>query len=98
MVETDEYIEFAGVNFFTAKQTGEVQIKICDNTGKIFVATLYNVLLSPELCNQLFSIITLMNSEHNCLFHKGFCTVFFGVNEQNVVTLSHSAQRKHSFW
>ena len=30
-------------------------------------------------------------------FHKGFCTVYFGAKEDNAVTLSHSAQRKHSF-
>ena len=47
-----------------------------EDTDK-FIATLYNVLLAPNLCNRLFSIITLMNSGHNCLFHKGFCTVYF---------------------
>ena len=38
-----------------------------------------------------------MNSGHNCLFHKGFCTVYLGANENNAVTLPHSAQRKHAF-
>ena len=70
---------------------------MCDNNGKIFVATLYNVLLAPDLCDRLFSIITLMNAGHMCLFHKGFCMVFFGAKEYNAVTLPHSALRKHAF-
>ena len=70
---------------------------MCDNNGKTFIATLYNVLLAPDLCDRLFSIITLMNSGHNCIFHKGFCTVYFGSMKKNTVTLPHSAQRKHAF-
>ena len=38
-----------------------------------------------------------MNSGHTCLFHKGFCTVYFGADKKNEVTLPHSAQRKHAF-
>ena len=38
-----------------------------------------------------------MNSGHNYIFHKGFCTVYFGEKEKNAVTLPHSAQRKHAF-
>ena len=70
---------------------------MCDDNGKKFVATLYNVILALELCNRLFSIITLVNAGNTCLFHKGFCTVYFGAKEDNVVTLPHSAQRKHAF-
>ena len=70
---------------------------MCDDNGNKFVATLYNVLLAPELCDRLFSIITLMNAGHMCLFHKGFCTVYFGAKEDNAVTLPHSAVRKHAF-
>ena len=29
--------------------------------------------------------------------HKGFCTVYFGADKKNAVTLPHSAQRKHAF-
>ena len=47
--------------------------------------------------NQLFSVITLMNLGYTCLFHKGCCTVFFSDNEQNAVTLLHSARIKHAF-
>ena len=68
-----------------------------DDNGETFVATLYKVLLAPDLCDRLFSIITLMNAGHTCLFHKGFCTVYFGAKEDNAVTLSNSAVRKHAF-
>ena len=70
---------------------------MCDDNGKTFVATLYNVLLPPDLCDRLFSIIALMNAGHTCLFHKGFCKVYFGADKRNAVTLTHSAQRKHAF-
>ena len=53
--------------------------------------------LAPDLRDRLFSIITLMNAGHTCLFHKGFCTVYFGAEKDNTVTLPHSAQRKHDF-
>ena len=70
---------------------------MCNDNGKKFVANLYNVLLAPELCNRLFSIITLMNVGYTCLFHKGFCTLYFGAKEDNAVTLPHIAVRKHAF-
>ena len=34
--------------------------------------TFHNVLLAPDLYDRLFSIISLMNSVHTCLLHKGF--------------------------
>ena len=68
-----------------------------NDNGETFIATLYNVLLVPDLCDRLFSIITLMNAGHTCLFHKGFCTVYFGAKEDNAETLPHSAARKHAF-
>ena len=70
---------------------------MCNDNGNTFIVTLYNVLLAPDLCNRLFSIITLINAGHTCLFHKGFCTVYFGAKEDNAVTLPHSAVRKHAF-
>ena len=81
----------------TSKQKGQARIKICDDNGDAFIATLHNVILAPDLCNRLFSIITLINSGHNCLFHKYFFTVYFGANDNNAVTFPHSAQRKHEF-
>ena len=44
-----------------------------------------------------FLIITLMNAGHTCIFHKLFCTVYFGAKDTNSVTLPHSAQSKHAF-
>ena len=68
-----------------------------DDNRKTFVATLYNVLLAPDLCDRLFSIITLMNAVHTSLLQNWFCTVYFGTKEDNAVTLSHSAVRNHAF-
>ena len=68
-----------------------------DDNGETFIATLYNVLLASDLCDRLFSIITLMNAGHTCLFHKEFCTVYFGAKEDNAITLPHSAVWKHDF-
>ena len=69
---------------------------MCNDHGDPFITTLHNVLLAPDLCDRLF--ITLMNLGHHCLFHKGFCTVYFGEKEKNTVTLPQSDQRKHGFW
>ena len=71
---------------------------MCEDSGDPFITTLHNVLLAPDLCDRLFSIITLMDSGHTCIFHKGFCTIYFGAKENNAVTFPHSAQRKHVFW
>ena len=38
-----------------------------------------------------------MNAGHTCVFHRGLCTVHFGSEKDNAVTLPHSAQRKHAF-
>ena len=76
--DTDKFIEVADGHHVTAKQKGSVCIQMFDNNGETFIATLYNVLLAPDLCDRLFSIIKLMNAGHTCLFQKGFCTVYFG--------------------
>ena len=73
--DTDKNIEVVDKNHVTAKQKGQVQIKICDNNGDNFIAPLCNVILAPYLCDRLFSIIVLMNLGHTCLFQKVFCTV-----------------------
>ena len=95
--DTDKFIEVADGHRVTAKQKGSVRIQMCDDNRKTFVATLYNVLLAPDLCDRLVSIIMLLNAGHTCLFHKGFCTVYFGAKDDNAVTLPHSAVRKHAF-
>ena len=73
--DTNKRIKVANGHQVMAKQTGKVRIKICDNNGDTFIATLYNILLAPDLCNRLFDIITLMSFGHNCICHKEFCTV-----------------------
>ena len=50
LMEMDKHIEVADGNFITAKQTGEDKIKVCDDNGKPFIATLYKVLFDPDLC------------------------------------------------
>ena len=62
--DTDKFIEVADGYHVRAKQKGSVQIQMCDNNGNKFIATLYNVLLAPDLCDRLFSIIKLMNAGH----------------------------------
>ena len=79
-METDKYIEVADGNLVILKQTGEVQIIMHENNWKPFIATLYNVLFAPGLCDQLFSIITLKESGHTCPFHRCFFTVSFSEN------------------
>ena len=97
LVETDKYIEVSDGHFVAAKKTGEVQINIRDDNGKPFIYALYNVIFAPDLFDQLFSIVTLMNLVRTFLFHKGFSTVLFSGNKHNVVSLPYSMQRKHAF-
>ena len=75
LYNTDQQIEFSDGNPVMAKPKVQVKIKICDDNEDSFIATLHNVLFAQDLCDRLFYIIALMNSEHTCLFHKGFCTV-----------------------
>ena len=69
---TDKHIEITGGHHVTAKQKGQVQIKMCDDNGDNIIATLHNVLLAPDLCDRLFSIFMLMSSGHTCFLRKGF--------------------------
>ena len=94
----DKYIEVAGGPHLKAKQKGKVQIKMCNDNRDNFIATLHNILLAPDLCDRLSSIITLINLRHTCLFHKGFCMVYFGEKEKNAINLPHNAQQKHAFF
>ena len=86
----DKPIQVMGGHHVTANQTGQVRIKMCDNNGDTVIVTYHNKLLSPDICNRLFSIITLITLGHTCLFHKGFWAVYFGDKEKNVVTSPHS--------
>ena len=47
--DTDKHIEVADRQHVTAKQKGQVRIKMCDNHGNPFITTLHSVLLSPNL-------------------------------------------------
>ena len=58
--DTDKHIDVADKNHVTAKQKGQVLIKMCNDNGDYFIGTLHKVLLAPDLCNRLFSIITLL--------------------------------------
>ena len=92
--DTEKFIEVVDGHHVTAKQKGSAQIQMRDNNGKKFIVTLYNVLLAPDLCDILFSIIMLMNAGHTCLFHKEIYTIYFGEVNDNAVALLHSAQKK----
>ena len=94
----DKHIEVADRHHGMSKQKGQVQIKMCDDNRDNFIAALHNVILAPDLCDRLFSIITLINLGRTCLFHKVFCTVYLGAKEKNDVTLPHSSQSKHEFF
>ena len=52
--DTDKFIEVADGHHVTAKQKGLVRIQMFDDNGETFIATLYNVLLAPDLCDRLF--------------------------------------------
>ena len=91
-------MEVADGHHVTAKQEGQVRIK-CSAIVWIFSSKRYtNVILEPDECNRLFSIIALMNLGYTCLFHKRFCILYLRSKETNAVRLPHSAQRKHAFW
>ena len=47
--DTDKHIEVADRHHATAKQKCQVRIKICDDHGDLFITTLHNVLLVPNL-------------------------------------------------
>ena len=41
--DTDKYIEVTDGHYIMAKKTGQVQIKMCDNNGDPFIATLHRI-------------------------------------------------------
>ena len=46
--DTDKYIEVEDGHHVTAKQKGQVQIKMSDDNGKTFIASLHNVIFAPD--------------------------------------------------
>ena len=95
--DTDKNIEVAYRYHVTAKQKGQLRIKVCNNNGYPFIAMFHNLLLEPDLCDRLFSIITLMNLGHNFLLHKGFCTMYFKEKEKMRVHYHMVHKGKNSF-
>ena len=69
--DMDKLIEVSDRHPVTAKQKDSVRIQMYDDNRKTFSATLYNVLLAPDLCDRFFSIMKLVNSGHKCFFIKG---------------------------
>ena len=51
---TYKNIEVTDGHHSLTKQKGKVQIKMCDNSGHNFIATLHNVLLAPDICDISF--------------------------------------------
>ena len=49
LVETEKYIEVAYGNYVTEKQIGQVKIRILDDSSKVFIAMLYNILFALYL-------------------------------------------------
>ena len=74
--DIDKHIEVSVKHHVTATQKVQVRIKMCDDHGDPFITTLHKVILAPDLCNGLFSIIKLLNSGHTCLFHKGVFVLY----------------------
>ena len=62
--DTDKHIKVADGHHVMEKQKWQVRIKMCDDNGDTFIATFHNVLLAPDLCDRLFSIITLTEETH----------------------------------
>ena len=80
--DMDKHIEVSDGYHVTAKQKGQLRIKMCDNNGDPFIATSQNEILAPDLCDGFFSVITLINLGYTCLFHKGFCTAYLRLKEK----------------
>ena len=76
---TDKHIEVSDRYQVTENQKGKVQIKMCGDNGYTFIATLHSVILAPDIWDRFFSITTLMNLGHTCLFQKW---VLYGVLQQ----------------
>ena len=70
--DTDKYIEVLDGHQVVAKKKGTVQIKMFGNNIDTFMATFHSVLLSPYICDRLFSMITLINLGLNFYFTKGY--------------------------
>ena len=52
--DMDKHIEVADGHHVTAKQKVKVQIKMCNDNGDPFIATLHSILWVPDLGVRLF--------------------------------------------
>ena len=52
--DEDKNIEVTDGHHVTVKKKGQVQVKICEDNGNLFIMTFHNVLLAQDLCNRLF--------------------------------------------
>ena len=50
---TDKNIELADRHHVMAKQNGQAQIKMCNNSGDNFIATLHNILFFTRYMQQI---------------------------------------------
>ena len=95
--DTDKHIEVAEGNHVMEKQKVKVRIKIWNDNGDPFIAMLHNVLLAPDLYNGLFQSLYEWIRDIIVYSKKGFSLCTLEHNIYNIVTLPHSAQRKHAF-
>ena len=56
--DTDKYIEVADGYHVTSKQKGQVRIKMCNNNGKPFIATLHNVIFHQTYATGYFQSLS----------------------------------------
>ena len=68
--DKDKYIEIADGGQVMVKQKVQFRKTMRDNNRDTFIATLHNVILAPDICKGLFSMITLMNSGHHFLVER----------------------------
>ena len=80
--DMDKHTEVVDGHHIMAKKKRQVQIKMWDENRYNFIAKLHNVLLAPDLCDVLFSIIMLVNLGHTFYFKKGLHSVLLQQGEK----------------
>ena len=74
--DTDKHIEVADGHHVTAKQKGQARIKMCDDHGDPFIATLHNVLWHHIYATDYFQSLHYLIQDILVYSRKGFalCT------------------------
>ena len=95
METVDKFVEVADGHYVPGKQQGKVRIRMHDDVGRPFQIVLEEVLYILALAERLFLILMCTDKGHKCLFDNGYCTISFGSEGGNAVTLSqhHEHQR-----